>query len=83
MVFIIIEEWINKNKIKLNVEKTKYIMLTSTKKKLRGNIALKCLDETKIECVKIIKYLCITDYDLRIMYIFKYIFKKIGKKTVS
>jgi len=32
----------------MNIEKMKYIMIRSIKKKLRSNIALKCLDETEI-----------------------------------
>lgn len=57
MAFSIIEKWMKVNKLKMNAGKTKYMIVRSIRKKLKGNITLKCLDGTKIERVEIIKYL--------------------------
>ena len=47
----------NKNKLKINVEKTKYIIARSVRKEMRGNIVLKCVNGTELERVEIMKYL--------------------------
>jgi len=41
----------------MNTGKTKYMIVTSIRKELKGNIVLKCLDGTEIERVEIMKYL--------------------------
>jgi len=45
MAFIAIEKWMNENKLKMNAKKLKYMIAKNTKKELRGNIILKCLDK--------------------------------------
>jgi len=46
----------NTNKLKINAEKTKYMIVRNVRIKLRSNITLKCLNGTKIERVEIMKY---------------------------
>ena len=53
----IVENWINRNKLKMNAEGTKYMIARSVRKEMKGNIVLKCVDGTELERVKIIKYL--------------------------
>lgn len=82
MAFTIVEEWMNINKLKMNAGKTKYMIVRSIRKELRGNITLKCLDGTEIERVEIMKYLgIIIDDRLRFKDHCDYMLKKIGKKT--
>jgi len=45
------------NKLKMNAEKIKYMVVRSVRKELRSNITLKCLDRTEIKRVEIMKYL--------------------------
>jgi len=67
----------------MNAGKTKY-MVRNIRKKLRGDIILKCLDKTKIDRVKIMKYLgIIIDDKLRFKNHCDYMLKKIKKKTSS
>ena len=81
-VFIIVEKWMNINKLKMNAGKTKYMIVRSIRKELRGNITLKCLDGTEIERVETMKYLgIIIDDRLRFKDHCDYMLKKIGKKT--
>jgi len=47
----------NINKLKMNASKTKYTIVRSIRKELRGNIILKYLDGIEIERVEIMKYL--------------------------
>jgi len=62
----------------MNAEKTKYVIIRSITKELRGNIILKCLDETEIERVKMMKYLgIIIDDKLRFKDHYDYMLKKI------
>lgn len=82
VIFNIVEEWMRLNMLKMNVSKTKFMVLRSIRKELRGNIVLKCLDGTEIERVEIIKYLgIIIDDKLRFKDHCDYMLKKIGKKT--
>jgi len=72
----------NTNKLKMNEEKTKHIIVRSARKELRSNITSKYLDKTEIERVKIIKYLgIIIDDRLRFKDHCNYMLKKIDKKT--
>jgi len=65
--FLIIEQWMNVNKLKMNAEKTKYMIVRGIRKEQRGEIILRCADGTQMERVEIMKYLdIIIDYDLRI-----------------
>jgi len=57
MVFNTVEKWMNINKLKMNAGKTKYMIVRSIRKELRGNTVLKCLDGVEIERVEIMKYL--------------------------
>jgi len=62
MVFSIVEKWTNANKLKMNTEKTKYMIVRNVRIELRSNITLKCLDGTEVwmelkERVEIMKYL--------------------------
>jgi len=54
--FRIIEQWVNVNKLKMNAEKTKYMIMRSIRKKQRGEIILRCADGTQIERVEVMKY---------------------------
>jgi len=45
------------NKIRMNADKIKYMVVRSVRKELRRNITLKCLDGTEIKRVEIMKYL--------------------------
>jgi len=72
----------NIKKLKMNASKTKYMIVRSTRKELRGNIVLKCLDGIEIEQVETMKYLgIIIDDRLRFQDHCNYMLKKIGKKT--
>ena len=42
--------------LKMNAEKTKYMIAKSVRKEMKGNIVLKCVDGTELERVKIMKY---------------------------
>jgi len=72
----------NANKLKMNAEKTKYIVVRSVRKELRSNITLKYLDGSEIKRVEIIKYFSII---MMINFDFKTIvmLKKINKKKTS
>jgi len=81
-VFNIIEHWMNMNKLKMNAGKTKYMIVRSIRKEVRGNIILKCLDGIEIERVETMKYLgIIIDDRLRFQDQCDYMLKKIGKKV--
>lgn len=41
-VLQIIEKWMTLNKLKLNAEKTKYMIARSVRKEIRGNITVEC-----------------------------------------
>jgi len=56
--FLIIEQWMNVNKLKMNAEKTKYLMV-------RWEIVLRCANGTQIERMKGMKYLGIIIDDRR------------------
>jgi len=72
----------NANKLKMNAEKTKYMVVRNVRIELRSNITLKCLDGTEIEHVEIMKYLgIIIDDRLRFKDHCDYMLKKISKKT--
>jgi len=43
MAFNIVEEWMNVNKLKMNAEKTKYMIVRSVRKELKGNVILMLL----------------------------------------
>jgi len=80
--FNVVEQWMNINKLKMNAGKTKFMIVRSIRKELRGNITLKCLDGIEIERVETMKYLgIIIDDKLRFKAHCDYMLKKIGKKT--
>jgi len=67
----------------MNAEKTIYMVGRSTRKELRSNITLKCLDKTEIERVKIMKYQgIIFDDRFRFKDHCDYMLKKKDKKQV-
>lgn len=81
IAFNVIEEWMNVNKLKLNAEKTKYMLVRSIRKELRGNTIVRCLNGNEIERVEIMKYLGVMiDDRLRFSGHCDYMLKKIGKK---
>lgn len=81
MAFSMVEEWMDVNKLKMNADKTKYMIIRSIRKELNGNIVLKCRDGTEIGRVEIMKYLgIIIDDRLRFKDHCNYMLKKIGKK---
>jgi len=45
-VLLIVENWLNVNKLKMNASKTKFMIIRSIRKILRRNVTLKCLDGT-------------------------------------
>jgi len=49
VVLNIIEKWLSENKLKMNAEKIKCIIMRSIRKELRDKIILKCSDGTQIE----------------------------------
>lgn len=76
-----VEEWMNDNKLKMNAVKTKYMIVRSIRKELRGDTTVKCLDGNEIERVEVMKYLgVIIDDRLRFSDHCNYMLKKIGKK---
>jgi len=82
-VLLIVENWLNLNKLKMNASKTKFMIIRSIRKILRKNVTLKCIDGTTIEQVESNKYLgVIIDNKLRIEEHCDYMLKKIGKKSV-
>lgn len=81
-VLPIVEKWLNTNKLKMNANETKFMIIKSVRKKLKGNIIVKCLDGTMIERVENTKYLgVIIDSGLRFEDHCDYVLKKIGKKV--
>jgi len=56
-VLLIVENWLNVNKLKIIASKTKFIIIRSIRKRFRRNVTLKCLDGTIIEQVESTKYL--------------------------
>jgi len=81
-VLLIVENWLNVNKLKINVSKTKFMIIRSIRKILKRNVTLKCLDGTTIKQVESIKYLgVIIDNKLRVEERCNYMMKKIRKKN--
>lgn len=81
IAFNVVEEWMNANKLKMNAEKTKYMLVRSIRNELRGNTIVKCLDGNEIERVEVMKYLgVIIDDGLRFSAHCDYMLKKIDKK---
>jgi len=81
VAFNVVEEWMNNNKLKMNAGKTKFMVVRSIRKELRGKIVVKCLDGSEIEQVELMKYLgVIIDDKLRFSDHCDYMLKKIGKK---
>jgi hypothetical protein len=81
-VFNIVKEWMSVNKLRMNASKTKYMIVRSVRKELRGNIMLKCNDGIELERVEKMKYLgVIIDDKLQFKDHCDYMLKKIGKKT--
>jgi len=79
--FLMIKQWMNVNKLKMNAEKTKYVIVKDIGKEQRGETVLRYVEGTQIERVKVIKYLGIIIYDrLRFTDHCNYVFKKIDKK---
>lgn len=78
----IVEKWMCANKLKMNVSKTKFMIVRSVRKEQRGNIKLRCYDGNVIERVDKIKHLgVIIDDRLQFKDHCDYMLKKIGKKT--
>jgi len=66
-VLLIIENWLDVNKLKMNASKTKFMIIRNIRKIFRRNVTLKCLDGTTIEQVESTKYLgVIIDNKLRV-----------------
>lgn len=81
-VLLTVEKWMNRNKLKMNAAKTKYMIITSVRKQLRRGVTLRCLDGSTIERVEKIKYLgVIIDSKLRFEDHCDYMLKKVGKKV--
>jgi len=79
--FLIIEQWMNDNKLKMNAEKTKYMIVRGIRKEQRGEIVLRCADGIQIERVEVMKHLGIIINDrLQFTDHCDYVLKKIGKK---
>jgi len=71
----------NVNKLKMNAEKTKYMIVRDIRKEQKGEIVLRCADGTQIERVEVMKYLgIIIDDRLRFMDHYDYVLKKISKR---
>jgi len=80
-VLLIVENWLNVNKLKMNASKEKFFIIRSIRKILRKNVTLKCLDGASIEQVENTKYRgVIIDNKLRVEKHCDYMLKKIGKK---
>ncbi|XP_025268586.1 uncharacterized protein LOC112639318 [Camponotus floridanus] len=81
-VFHKIENWMSLNKLKLNVEKTKYMIVRSNRKEVKGQIKIVCMNGEVLKRVEVIKYLGIM-IDSRLTFVehCDYMLKKIGKKT--
>lgn len=81
MVLGILEEWMNVNMLKMNADKTKYMIVRSIRKEIKTDIIVKSLDGTIIERVEITKHLGVMiDSKLRWDNHCDYMLKKIGKK---
>ncbi|XP_011693469.1 PREDICTED: uncharacterized protein LOC105453325 [Wasmannia auropunctata] len=88
MVFNKVEKWMNINQLKINTEKTKF-MIVNYDSKVKGrtqeqikDVIVKCLDGTEIEREKKKKFFgIIIDDKLQFKNHCNYILKKIGKKT--
>jgi len=80
--FLMMEQWLNVNKLKMNADKTKYMIVRGIRKEQRGDIVLRCADGTVIDRVETMKYLgVIIDDKLRFHDHCDYIVKKVGKKV--
>lgn len=80
-VFQIIEQWMISNKLKLNAEKSKCMIVRSVRKEIKGNVRVECMDGTVLERVDVIKYLGVMiDSKLSFVNHCDYMIKKIGKK---
>lgn len=81
-VFYEIQKWMSVNKLKLNASKTKYMIVRSNRKEVRGQIKIVCMDGEILERVEEIKYLGVMiDSKLTFAGHCDYIVKKVGKKT--
>lgn len=70
------------NKLKLNVNKTKYMIVRSNRKEVRGQVKIVCTNGEVLERVEVIKYLGIMiDSKLTFAEHCEYMLTKIGKKT--
>jgi len=75
-----IEEWLNINRLQLNVSKTKVMLVRGIKKKSESNIKVK-LEDTVLEVVSEIKYLDVMiDKNLNFTVQVDYLGKKISSK---
>lgn len=82
IAFKIVEKWMNKNRLKMNIDKTKFMIIKGVRREQKGRIALKSLDGVELERVEIIIYLgVIIDDKLSFRNHCEYMIKKIGKKT--
>lgn len=57
----------NTNKLKINMDKTKYMILSSVRSNVNKDTILKGMSDTVIECVENIKYLGVI-IDSRLVY---------------
>jgi len=55
--FLTIEQLMNVNKLKMNVEKTKYKIVRGIRKEQKGEIVPRCADGIQIERVEVMKHL--------------------------
>jgi len=67
-VLLIIEQWMNVNKLKMNAEKTKYMTVRGLKKEQRGEIILRCSDGIQIEIVEVMKYYIYSIYTYTLIF---------------
>lgn len=82
IIFNKVEKWMNINRLKINADKTKYMIVRGVRKEIKGNMTVKSLDGTELERVKTTKYLgVIIDDRLQFNDHCNYMLRKIRKKT--
>jgi len=77
-ILLIVENWLNINKLKMNASKTKFIIIK--RKILRRNVTLKCLDGMTIEQIESTKGVIIDNK--RVEKYWLYVEENKGKKSV-
>ncbi|XP_011873718.1 PREDICTED: RNA-directed DNA polymerase from mobile element jockey-like [Vollenhovia emeryi] len=77
-----LEDWLDENKLKMNANKTKYMIIRNNRKQLSREIRVNTRKGNELERVTIMKYLgVILDEHLTFKEHCDYILKKVGKKT--